>query len=152
MTLNEALKQSKCRRFLRKSLIEYGQTQLSTDDELVCAAIVSTVRRETGVGSKRPSYLEKAGSSTKTKMLVCVTTERILLVSYLFGSRIVYELAFRDAPRLDASGTKGGIGLGSLTLRCGQEEYFFSGNRKLMNHLKSGIMAAFMIYGDHIAH
>lgn len=149
MTLNEALKQSKCRRFLRRSLIEYGQTQLTAEDELVCAAIVSTVRRETS-GGKRMNYLEKAGSSTKTKMLVCVTTERIVLVSYLFGSGIVYELSFRDAPRLDASHAKGGIGIGSLTLRCGQEEYFFTGNRKLINHLKSGIMAAFMIYGDHL--
>lgn len=148
MTLTEALQQSKCRRFLRKGLIRYGEDQLTQSDDLVCAAIVPTIRRERKEKGGKMSYLEKAGSSSKTKMLLCVTTERILFISYLFGSGMVYELPFQNAPKLDAAKAKSGFGLGSLTILCDSVQYEITANRKLINHLKAGIMAAFMIYGD----
>jgi len=38
--------------------------------------------------------------------------------------------------------------VGSLRLTCGGDSYFIAANCKLTNHLKSGILAAMMIYRD----
>jgi hypothetical protein len=45
----------------------------------------------------------------------------------------------------------GGIGVGGIKLIGSSYDCFIAGNKKLINHLKSGILAASMIYRDHFA-
>lgn len=49
---------------------------------------------------------------------------------------------------LDFPRSKNGYEVGSLRLTCGGDSYFIAANCKLTNHLKSGILAAMMIYRD----
>ena len=45
MTVAEAVKDSKSGGLFNRALIEYGQSQLREDEDLVCAAIVYVTRR-----------------------------------------------------------------------------------------------------------
>ena len=83
-------------------------------------------------------------------MLLCVTTRRLVFFNYMFDSVLEYELPM-DASPVDASGSKPGYGVGNLRLSCRGDVYFIEANRKLTNHLKSGIMAAMMIYRDKLS-
>ncbi len=147
MTVAEAVKQSKSGAFFHKKQISYAQKQIREDEDLICAAYV-TVNRMQLHGIESSSYLTRMQDSTKLNCILCVTTERIVFYNYAFGSAISYELALKENPRLDARMAKSGVGVGGLRIYNDDSSYYISGNRKLINYLKSGIMAAFMIYQD----
>ena len=151
MTVAEAVKDSKSGGLFNRALIEYGQSQLREDEDLVCAAIVYVTRRAADRDGAQSGYLARAGVSSKIKMLLCVTTRRLVFFSYMFDSVLEYELPMDASPVLDASGSKPGYGVGNLRLSCRGDIYFIEATRKLTNHLKSGIMAAMMIYKDKLA-
>lgn len=150
MTVAEAVKSSRSGGLFDRSLIAYGQSQLRDDEELVCAAVVYVTRQAANHSSAKQSYLARAEASSKIRMLLCVTTRRLVFFNYMFGSALMYELPMAASPVLDSSRSKSGYGVGSLRLTCGGDSYFIAANRKLTNHLKSGIMAAMMVYGDKI--
>ena len=148
MTVAEAVKISRSSGLFNRSLIAYGQSRLRDNEDLVCAAIVYVTRQAAISGDTKPGYLARAESSSKIKMLLCVTTRRLVFFNHAFGSAITYELPMDASPVLDSSRSKNGYGVGSLRLTCGGDSYFIEANRKLTNHLKSGIMAAMMVYRD----
>ena len=76
MTVAEAVKDSKSGGLFNRALIEYGQSQLREDEDLVCAAIVYVTRRAADRDGAQSGYLARAGVSSKIKMLLCVTTRR----------------------------------------------------------------------------
>ena len=151
MTVAEAVKDSKSGGLFNRALIEYGQSQLREDEDLVCAAIVYVTRRAADRDGAQSGYLARAGVSSKIKMLLFVTTRRLVFFNYMFDSVLEYELPMDASPVLDASGSKPGYGVGNLRLSCRGDVYFIEANRKLTNHLKSGIMAAMMIYRDKLS-
>lgn len=151
MTVAEAVKDSKSGGLFNRALIEYGQSQLREDEDLVCAAIVYVTRRAADRDGAQSGYLARAGVSSKIKMLLCVTTRRLVFFNYMFDSALAYELPMDALPVLDASGSKTGYGVGNLRLSCRGDVYFIEANRELTNHLKSGIMAAMMIYRDKLS-
>lgn len=67
---------------------------------------------------------------------------------HAFGSPLPYELPMSASPVLDSPRSKNGYRVGSMRLTCGGDSYFIAANRKLTNHLKSGILAAMIIYRD----
>lgn len=67
---------------------------------------------------------------------------------HAFGSPLPYELPMPASSVLDFPRSKNGYEVGSLRLTCGGDSYFIAANCKLTNHLKSGILAAMMIYRD----
>ena len=72
MTVAEAVKDSKSGGLFNRALIEYGQSQLREDEDLVCAAIVYVTRRAADHDGATSGYLARAGVSSKIKMLLCV--------------------------------------------------------------------------------
>ena len=149
MTVAEALKQSKSRGLFHGKLIAYAQSQLTPQEDLLCAAIVMLTKMQLG-GEHKLKYLNRMESSSKIKMLLCVTTKRLVFFNYMFGSAITYELPLAQNPRLDATQSKKGVGVGGLKLLTPEATYYIAGNRKLTNYLKSGILAAFMVYQDQL--
>lgn len=148
MTVAEAVKISRSGGLFSRSLIAYGQSQLRESEDLVCAAVVYVTRQAAISPGAKPGYLARAEASSKIKMLLCVTTRRLVFFNHAFGSALTYELPMSASPVLDSSRSKNGYGVGSLRLTCGGDSYFIAANRKLTNHLKSGILAAMMIYRD----
>lgn len=149
MTVAEAVKQSKSRGLLNGKLIGYAQSQLRADEDLVCAAVVMVTRMQLRGEKKKLNYLNRMESTSRVKSMLCATTKRIVFFSYAFGSGLCYELPLAENPKLDTAESKTGVGVGGLRLLSRDASYYISGNRKLINFLKSGIMAAFMIYQDH---
>lgn len=148
MTVAEAVKQSKSRGLFNGKLIAYAQSQLADDEDLICAAVVMVTRTHLMADKKKMNYLNRMENTSRVKALLCATTKRIAFFSYALGSGISYSLPLCENPKLDASESKSGIGVGGLRLVTREAIYFISANRKLINFLKSGIMAAFMIYQD----
>lgn len=147
MTVAEAVKQSKSGSLFHRKQISYAQSQMRDDEDLICAANV-TLNRMLLHGGERSTYLTRMHDSTKLNCILCVTTERIVFYNYAFGSAIEYELPLSENPKLDARMAKNGVGVGGLHVFDDNCSYYISGNRKLINYLKSGIIAAFMIYQD----
>lgn len=83
MTVAEAVKDSKSAGLFNRALIEYGQSQLREDEDLVCAAIVYVTRRAADHDGAPSGYLARAGVSSKIKMLLCVTTRRLVFFNYM---------------------------------------------------------------------
>ena len=98
MTVAEAVKDSKSGGLFNRALIEYGQSQLREDEDLVCAAIVYVTRRAADRDGAQSGYLARAGVSSKIKMLLCVTTRRLVFFSYMFDSVLEYELPMDASP------------------------------------------------------
>lgn len=149
MTVAEAVKQSKNRGLFHKRLIEHAQKQIAADEDLVCAAIVMVTRMVSDPAHEKMNYLNRMERSSKIKAVFCATTKRLLFYSYALGSGIAYELPLHENPTLDAAEAKNGVGVGGLRIYDRKACYYITGNRKLIHFLKSGIMAAFMIYQDH---
>lgn len=149
MTVAEAVKQSKSHGLFHRKLIEHAQMQLTADEDLICAAIVMVTRMVSDPGRQKMNYLNRMERSSRIKAVFCVTTKRLLFYSYAFGGGIAYDLLLCENPKLDAGEAKSGVGIGGLRLYDREASYYITGNRKLINFLKSGIMAAFMIYQDH---
>ncbi|MPN13007.1 hypothetical protein SDC9_160327 [bioreactor metagenome] len=148
MTVLEAIKQSKTGGICKKTLADYAQSQLAADEDLICAAIVYVNYQRLGDGAKA-SYLERMQRSSKIKAIFCVTTKRLLFLNNTFGTDFRIEMRLADNPRMDID--RGGLGVGGIKLIDASCNCFIAGNKKLINRLKSGILAASMIYRDHFA-
>lgn len=149
MTVLEAIRQSKTGGLFKKALAAYAESQLTADEDLVCAAVVYVNYQRLGGGVKA-SYLERMQRSSKIKAVFCVTTKRLLFLNNTFGMDFCIEMRLSDNPRMDID--SGGIGVGGIKIMDATCSCFIAGNKKLINRLKSGILAASMIYRDHFAH
>ena len=65
MTVAEAVKDSKSGGLFNRALIEYGQSQLRGDEDLVCAAIVYVTRRAADHDGAPSGYLAVPGSAAR---------------------------------------------------------------------------------------
>lgn len=151
MTVQEAVKQSKSGGLFSRRLIAYAQEQIRADEDLICAAIVP-VNCTILQGGDRTDYLYRMGNSYKIKAILCVTTKRMTFYnSFFHDDAFIIDMPFCENPRLDVGTGMDRLGVGGMKIVNEKYSCFLSGNKKLMNHLKSGIMAAMMIYQDHFA-
>ncbi|MEG1525190.1 MAG: hypothetical protein RRZ24_05850 [Clostridia bacterium] len=148
MTVKEAVKQSRSGGIFDNGLIRYAQTRISPEEDLVCAAIV-TVNDTKVTSEEKNSYLLRMGNSYRIRAILCITTKRMVFYNNILGDDFYIDMPFSENPKMDTGGKMNGIGVSGIRLISREHNCFIVGNKKLMNHLKSGIMAAMMIYQDY---